>query len=66
MNALLMLVQIIFSLRRNTLGGIAAEYSFLIVFIAIVAVAGMLVLGDGLATYFSAMGNTIGGSAKQS
>ncbi|MDH3738803.1 MAG: hypothetical protein OER92_06385 [Alphaproteobacteria bacterium] len=66
MHALLLLGQVIFSLKRNTRGGIAAEYAFLLVFIAIVAVSGALILGDGLANYFSAMGNTIGGSAQQS
>ncbi|MFT5181100.1 MAG: Flp pilus assembly pilin Flp [Alphaproteobacteria bacterium] len=66
MHALLYLRQIIFCLRREKRGAIAAEYAFLLVFIAIVATAGMLVLGDGLVTYFSAMGLTIGDSAKQS
>lgn len=66
MHALFYLHQVIFRYRRERRGAIAAEYAFLLAFIAIVAAAGMLVFGDGLVTYFSAMGLTIGGSAKQS
>jgi len=66
MHAFLYLVPIISSLKRDTLGAIAAEYSFLLVFIAIVSAAGMVFLGDGLAAYFSAMGLAIGGAAQQS
>ena len=66
MYAFLYLIPIIFSLKRDKLGGIAAEYSFLLVFISIVAATGMLFLGDGIAAYFSAMGLAIGGAAKQS
>ena len=43
-------------------GAVATEYAFLIAFIAIVAVVGMTLLGQGLGTFFNdiaaAMANT--------
>ncbi len=65
MHALLHLYQILFCLRRETRGAIAAEYAFLLVFIAIAASVGMLIIGEGLADYFGAMGLSIGTSAQQ-
>ncbi|NKB49877.1 MAG: Flp family type IVb pilin [Alphaproteobacteria bacterium] len=66
MHALNYLYEVLFSLKRETRGAVASEYAFLIVFIAIVAVAGMFTLGTGLSDYFGAYGNAIGNAASQS
>ena len=66
MYALVYLYEVLFRLRRDTLGAVAAEYAFLLVFISIVAAIGMAILGGGLLDYFSALGLTIGNSASQS
>ena len=66
MYALVCLYEVIFRIRRDTLGAVAAEYAFLLAFIAIVASIGMVILGGGLLDYFSALGLTIGNSASQS
>ncbi|MFT4745875.1 MAG: Flp pilus assembly pilin Flp [Nitriliruptoraceae bacterium] len=42
-------------------GATAAEYAFLLVFIAIVATIGMVVLGQGLLNIFDETGTTIDG-----
>ncbi len=42
-------------LVKDDSGGLSAEYSFLIVFIAIVAGLGMLIVGDGIGYYFEAL-----------
>ncbi len=66
MQTLLYLHQVLFAIKRETAGAIAAEYAFLIAFIAIAAVIGMVTLGQGLLDYFSAFGNAIGNAASQS
>jgi Flp pilus assembly pilin Flp len=66
MHALNYLFSVLFSLQRETRGAVASEYAFLIVFIAIVSAAGMLTLGEGLTSYFGAMGNALGNAASQS
>lgn len=43
-------------------GATAAEYAFLLVFIAIVATIGMVVLGQGLLDIFNKTGKTVGGA----
>jgi len=42
--------------RKDDSGAVASEYAFLLTFIAIVATAGMFVLGPSIADYFSAVG----------
>lgn len=66
MQTLMFLHDILFAIKRNSNGAIAAEYAFLIAFIAIASVFGMVTLGQGLLDYFSAFGNAIGGAASQS
>ena len=66
MYALVYLYELLFRIRRDALGAVAAEYAFLLAFIAIVAAIGMVILGGGLLDYFSALGLTIGNSASQS
>lgn len=46
-------------LARNDDGGLAAEYSFLITFIAIVATLGMVSLGPSIADFFEAVGGAV-------
>ncbi len=66
MQTLLYLHQVLFAVKRETRGAVAAEYAFLIAFVTIVAAVGMVSLGEGLLNYFSAFGNAIGGAAQQS
>ncbi len=66
MQILFCLYSVLFSLKREKSGAVATEYAFLIVFIAIAAVLGMVTLGQGLLDYFSAYGNAIGNAASQS
>ena len=66
MYALVYLSEVLFRIKRETAGAVAAEYAFLIVFISIVAAIGMVILGDGLLSYFTALGAAIGNSAQQS
>lgn len=42
-------------LKKDVAGAVSAEYSFLIVFIAIVATLGMVLLGPNIAYYFDAV-----------
>ena len=56
-------------LRKDDSGAVASEYAFLITFIAILATAGMFLLGPSIADYFSAVGagavpNPIDGDSK--
>ena len=44
-------------------GGVAAEYSFLIVFIAIVAAVGMFLLGNDLQEYFQGLATALDNAA---
>lgn len=66
MRALCYLDEILFRMHRETRAAVATEYALLIAFIAIVAALGMVILGTGLLEYFTALGNAIGDSAKQS
>ena len=47
------------SLCVNEDGAVATEYALLIVFIALLAAVGMIVLGQGLTTLFTGIGNSI-------
>lgn len=47
------------NLYRNEDGAVATEYALLIVFIALLAAVGMIVLGQGLSTMFSGIGNAL-------
>ncbi len=47
------------NLVRDESGAAATEYALLIVFIAIVAATGMLVLGNGLNTLFANIGDAV-------
>lgn len=49
--------------RKDKSGAVPAEYAFLLVFIAIVAVAGMVVMGPNLSFFFSQVGNTVPNTA---
>jgi Flp pilus assembly pilin Flp len=51
------------SLYNDENGAVATEYALLIVFIALLAAVGMIVLGQGLATLFSGIGTALGGAA---
>jgi Flp pilus assembly pilin Flp len=66
MRTLLYLHDLVFRIGRETRGAIASEYAFLIVFIAIIAAFGMVLLGTELSEYFSTLGTAIGTSAQQS
>lgn len=55
MRALLYMQSLILRLKSDDSGAVAAEYAFLIVFIAIVAVLGMVLLGPNIANYFEAL-----------
>lgn len=63
---LLYLCDVLFRIKRETRGAIASEYAFLIVFVAIIAAFGMVLLGTELSEYFTKMGEAIGTSAQQS
>lgn len=55
-------VLINFHIRRlwkNNLGATATEYAFLIAFIAIVAAAGMTVLGTNLSAFYDDIGSAL-------
>jgi len=43
-------------LKNDISGAVASEYAFLITFIAILATAGMFLLGPSIADYFTAVG----------
>lgn len=44
-----------FELKKNEAGAVAAEYAYLIAFIAIVATLGMVLIGPSIADYFDAV-----------
>ncbi len=53
-------VKIFFSnLYRNEDGAVATEYALLIVFIALLAAVGMIVLGGELSTLFAKIGTSL-------
>lgn len=55
MHALLYMQSLILRLKRDDSGAVAVEYTFLIVFIAIVATLGMVLIGPSIADYFDAV-----------
>lgn len=55
MRALLYIQSLILRLKSDDTGAVAAEYAFLIVFIAIIAILGMVLLGPSIADYFEAL-----------
>lgn len=65
MRAVLYLHDVLFRINRETRGAIAAEYAFLIAFVAILAALGMVLLGTELNEYFAKIGGAIGNSADQ-
>jgi Flp pilus assembly pilin Flp len=46
-------------LWKNTLGATATEYAFIIAFIAIVASAGMSILGVNLSEFYNSIGSAL-------
>jgi Flp pilus assembly pilin Flp len=46
-------------LRKDKAGAVATEYAFLIAFIAIVAAAGMGLLGNNLSSFFDDIGQAL-------
>ena len=46
-------------LRKDKSGAVATEYAFLIAFIAIVAAAGMGLLGNNLSSFFDDIGQAL-------
>ena len=52
MHILVYLYDVIFRIKRESLGSVSAEYAFLIAFIGLVAVAAILTVGVELRTYF--------------
>ncbi len=46
-------------LRKDKFGAVATEYAFLIAFIAIVAALGMVLLGENLRDFFTAIGTAL-------
>ena len=59
MHALVYLYEVLFRFKRETRGAVGTEYAFLIVFIAIAAAIGMVIMGTGLGNYFTAFGNAL-------
>ncbi len=47
------------NLCKDEDGAVATEYALLIVFIALLAAVGMIVLGNGLSTLFSGIGTQL-------
>ena len=47
------------NLCKDEDGAVATEYALLIVFIALLAAVGMIVLGNGLSTLFSGIGSQL-------
>lgn len=55
MRLLLYLRWFFIELKNDEAGAVAAEYAYLIVFIAIVATLGMVLIGPSIADYFDAV-----------
>jgi len=55
MRALIYIKWLILRLKSDDSGAVAAEYAYLIVFIAIVAALGMVLIGPNIADYFDAV-----------
>ena len=50
---------LIYRFRSDKSGAVATEYAFLIAFIAIVAAAGMSLLGENLSAFFDDIGQAL-------
>ena len=59
MQSLVYILSIILRFTKDDSGSVAAEYSFLITFIAIVATLGMVALGPSIADFFFEVGDAI-------
>ncbi|NNE83203.1 MAG: Flp family type IVb pilin [Alphaproteobacteria bacterium] len=59
MYALTYLHTLALRLRKDKSGAVATEYAFLIAFIAIVAAAGMGLLGENLSAFFDDIGQAL-------
>ena len=59
MYALTYLQTLALRLRKDKAGAVATEYAFLIAFIAIVAAAGMGLLGNNLSAFFDDIGQAL-------
>ena len=59
MRAYIYLQMLALRLRDNKAGAVATEYAFLIAFIAIVAAAGMGLLGQNLSSFFDDIGQAL-------
>ena len=59
MRSLVYLQSTVYRLRKDVSGGVSAEYSFLITFIAIVATLGMVALAPGIVDMFTAVGERV-------
>ena len=59
MYALTYLQTLALRLRKDKAGAVATEYAFLIAFIAIVAAAGMGLLGNNLSSFFDDIGQAL-------
>ncbi len=59
MHALVYLYEVLFRVQWDTRGAVATEYAFIIVFIAIAAAIGMVVMGTALGEYFTIFGNAL-------
>jgi Flp pilus assembly pilin Flp len=56
-------LQLLFQrLKSDKTGAVATEYAFLVAFIAIVAAAGMGLLGENLSTFFDDIGQALEGA----
>ena len=56
MRFLVYIQSLFYRLASDVSGAVSGEYSFLIVFIAIVATLGMILLGPNISDYFAAVG----------
>ena len=64
MHALVYFYEVLFRIQRETRGAVGTEYAFIIVFIAIAAAIGMVVLGTALGDYFTIFGNALLGAGE--
>jgi Flp pilus assembly pilin Flp len=62
MRAYIYLQTLALRLRKDKAGAVATEYAFLVAFIAIVAAAGMGLLGENLSAFFDAIGQALEGA----
>ena len=59
MHALIYLESMCLRFAKSRSGAVATEYAFLIAFIAIVAAFGMVLLGENLSAFFTAIGTAL-------